>query len=58
MRGNLYDNQLTITALYNHIKLIFEMNRELEAREKVKKEKQEVVKQMYEQRRESLKQIK
>jgi hypothetical protein len=30
MRSKYYDNELTITALYNHIKLIYEMNRELE----------------------------
>lgn len=29
MRGKIYDNELTITALYNHVKLLFEMNREL-----------------------------
>ena len=27
MRGKLYDNELLITALYNHIKLVDEMNR-------------------------------
>ena len=29
MRTQFYDNQLTITALYNHVKLISEMNRDL-----------------------------
>lgn len=37
MRGKLYDNELTITALYNHIKLIWEMNRQLEEREVLRK---------------------
>lgn len=26
MRGQYYDNELTITALHNHIKLIHEIN--------------------------------
>jgi hypothetical protein len=29
MRGQFYDNELTITALYNHIKLIHEMNKDI-----------------------------
>lgn len=29
MRGRFFDNELTITALFNHIKLISEMNREI-----------------------------
>lgn len=28
MRSEIYDNELTITALYNHIKLIHEMTDE------------------------------
>ncbi len=29
MRGKYYDNELTITCLYNHIKLINEINHQL-----------------------------
>lgn len=29
MRVQFYDNELTITALFNHIKLISEMNRDI-----------------------------
>lgn len=29
MRAKFYDNQLTVTCLFNHIKLVSEMNREL-----------------------------
>lgn len=57
MRGMMYDNELTITALYNHIKLIYEMNRELEEREVLRKEKDEAVRKMHEQKRQSLKEV-
>lgn len=29
MRLQFYDNELTVTALYNHIRLISELNRDL-----------------------------
>jgi hypothetical protein len=29
MRGKIYDNELTVTCLYNHIRMISEMNRDL-----------------------------
>ena len=29
MRAKFYDNQLTVTCLFNHIKLVSEMNRQL-----------------------------
>ena len=28
MRGSIYDNELTVTALYNYIKFIHELNEE------------------------------
>lgn len=37
MRGKIYDTELLITVLYNHTKLVFEMNRELEEREVLRK---------------------
>ncbi len=36
MRGQLYDNELTITALFNHIKLVAEMNRDINELAKMK----------------------
>lgn len=29
MRVKFYDNELTITCLFNHIKLVYEMNRDI-----------------------------
>ena len=29
MRSKYYDNQLTVTCLYNHVKFISEMNRQI-----------------------------
>lgn len=29
MRSQFYDNELTVTALFNHIKLISEMNKDI-----------------------------
>lgn len=57
MRGKFYDNELTITALYNHIKLVSEMNRDLEERETLRKDKEEISKKMHEQKRDSLNEI-
>lgn len=57
MRGRYYDNELTITCLYNHIKLVHEMNRELAEREVLRKEKDEAVKKLHDQKRESLKEV-
>lgn len=30
MRSKFYDNELTVTCLFNHVKLVAEMNRDME----------------------------
>jgi predicted transcriptional regulator len=57
MRGRYYDNELTITALYNHIKLISELNRELDEREVLRKEKNEAVRKLHEQKRDQMTEV-
>jgi predicted transcriptional regulator len=57
MRSRYYDNELTITALYNHIKLIAELTRDLEEREVLRKEKNEAVRKLHEQTREHSQQV-
>ena len=57
MRNKYYDNEITITALYNHVKLIFEMNRYLEERDSLRNEKAELSKKLYEQRTEHIREV-
>ena len=57
MRSKYYDNEITITVLYNHIKLVYEMNRELEERDKLKNEKTTLTKRMQEMKTQHIKQV-
>lgn len=36
MRGKMFDSELAITALYNHVKLVSEMNSEINSLKPIK----------------------
>ena len=58
MWKNYYDNELTITALYHHIRLVVQMQRELEQNSGLQTKLQELQKKIYYQTQEHKKELK